>query len=140
MLRSVMSIVAGLTVAFAFVFATDALFHAMASQTALPALNSREMMADFVAGQSLSTLMAVVAGWALAAFSGSAIAVYLGRRGQWTGWVVAGLFLLATIANFYMIPHPVWMVLASITAIAAAAWLGCRLGARWTTEPQPTSV
>jgi len=61
---------------------------------------------------------------------GSAIAARFSDRGDWPGWVVTALFLIATAANFLMVQHPAWMVVGAIVAIAAAGWLGSRTGAR----------
>jgi hypothetical protein len=86
-------------------------------------------MRDFVAAQSAGVLCVIIAGWAVALFAGSALASRFSARGRWPGWIVTAVFLLATIANFAMVEHPIWMVVAAIVAIAAAGWLGSRLGA-----------
>lgn len=129
MLRLVLSIVAGLAVAFAIVFAGDALFHSLSTGQA-PAPTDKAAMQAYVAGQPVGALVVVLAGWALAALAGAALASRLGRRGQWPGGVVTGLFLLATASNFVMVTHPLWMVVAAMLSIAAAGWLGARVGAR----------
>jgi len=130
MLKTVLAVVAGIVVAFGIVFASDALFHALAPSAPPPAdTNNREAMRAYVAGQPTGVLIAVLVGWTLAAFAGSALAARLARRGEWPGWIVTGLFLLATAANFMMVPHPMWMVAVGVVAILAAGWAGSRMGA-----------
>lgn len=129
MIRLILSIVGGLVVAFAAVFATDALFHALAPTAPAPATNDREAMRAYVAGQPAVVLAGLVIGWAVGVFLGSALAARFGGRGEWPGWVVGGLFLLATAANFLMVPHPAWMVFLAVVAITGAAWFGARFGA-----------
>jgi hypothetical protein len=131
MLRTILSVVAGIVVAFAIVFASDALFHALIPSAPPPAdTGDREAMGAYVAGQPSSVLVALLAGWTLAAFAGSALAARLARRGEWPGWVVTSLFLFATAANFLMVPHPSWMVTLGVAAILVAGWAGSRIGAR----------
>jgi hypothetical protein len=107
---------------------TDAAFHSLASGSP-PSSNDATAMRDFVAAQSTGVLCGIVAGWAVAVFAGSALTSRFSTRGQWPGWVVTALFLLATVANFAMVEHPTWMVVAAVVAIAAAGWFGSRLGA-----------
>jgi len=73
-------------------------------------------------------LAAIIAGWAIATFVGSAVATRFAGQGERPGWIVAGLFLLATAANFAMVPHPIWMVLSAVAVIVAAGWLGAKVG------------
>lgn len=130
--RTILSIVAGLVVAFALVFATDALFHALAPSAAPTAgeMADRTGMATYVARQPDSVLAGLALGWAIAALAGAILAARLARRGRWPGWVVGVLVLAATIANFVLVPHPGWMVALALFAIAAATWLGARTGSR----------
>lgn len=132
MLRLIASIVGGLVIAFAIVFATDTLFHALLpSAGAMPADPSdRAAMGAYVASQPPAALFAILLGWTIAAFVGAFVAARFAERGPWPGWIVGGLFLLATAANFVLIPHPAWMVIAGVLLILIAAWAGSRVGAR----------
>jgi hypothetical protein len=132
MVRLLLAIVGGLLVAFLLVFASDALFHSLVpSASALPRnLNDSEAMAVYVANQPTGVLAGLELGWGIAALVGSAIAARFGSRGEWPGWVVGVLFLLATASNFLMIPHPAWMITLAVIAIIVATLVGGRLGAR----------
>lgn len=130
MLRSVLAVVGGLVLAFALVFATDALFHSLIATAPKPDAGDAEAMRTYVARQPAEALIAIVAGWALAAFAGAALAVRLGRRGRGPGWVVTALFLIATASNFLLVPHPGWMIIAAFVLILAAGWLGSSLVGR----------
>lgn len=131
MLKLILSVVGGLVVAFALVAIADASFHALSATSARPADPSdADAMREYVAGQPVGILAALVAGWMVAAFSGAAIAARFGGRGEAAGWAVTFLFLLATAANFVLVEHPIWMVAAAIVGITAAGWLGSRTGAR----------
>jgi hypothetical protein len=138
MLKVILSILGGLIVAFLSVFASDWAFHALVpSSMRMPSeLAERNAMAAYVARQPTSVLAGLAVGWAVAAFVGSAMATRFAARGEWPGWVVGALFLLATASNFFMIPHPAWMVAFAIMAIASAALVGSRIGAgAWPRAP-----
>lgn len=126
-LKTILGIVGGLVLAFAIVFATDYLFHLLSPTAARPEASDAEAMRTYVASQPPATLIALVAGWALAAFAGAALATRIANRGTWPGWVVTGLFLLATSGNFLMVPHPGWMMALAVALIVASGWLGVRL-------------
>lgn len=131
MLKTILAIVGGLVLAFAIVFATDALFHSLFSATvARPDPADADAMRNYAMRQPVGALAAILAGWTLAVFAGASVAARLGGRGEWPGWVVTGLFLLATAGNFLMIPHPTWMVVTGIALIVAGGWLGARTFAR----------
>jgi len=129
MTRLILAVLGGLILAFGLVFVTDALFHSLSPSTStMPDGSDREAMRAYVASQPASALAVILAGWAIAAFVGAAIAARFAGRGESPGWIVTALFLLATAANFAMVPHPTWMVLSAIVAIVAAGWLGARVG------------
>ena len=130
MLKVIVSIIGGLIAAFAIVFVFDAVFHSLATGTAPADLTDREAMGAYVANQPPAALAVVLVGWAVAVFAGSAIAARFSRRGSWPGWVVTVFFLLATLANFLMVPHPVWLMAAAIVLILIAGWLGSTTLAR----------
>lgn len=142
MIRLILSIVGGLLVAFLLVFASDSLFHALVPSAAqVPSdPGDRAAMAAYVAAQPTGVLVGLALGWAAATFVGASIAARFALRGWWPGLVVGGLMLLATAANFAMIPHPTWMMALAIVAICAAAWFGARLFARSQTGSDRVSV
>lgn len=124
-MRLVLGIVGGLVVAFALVFATDALFHLLVPTAARP--TDPAAMRDYAMRQPPAALLGIVAGWTGAVFGGAALACRIARGSPAAGWAVTTLFALATAANFLMLPHPVWMIVAAAVSIAAAGWLAVRL-------------
>ncbi|HCB75667.1 MAG TPA: hypothetical protein DEP91_05760 [Sphingomonas bacterium] len=108
MLRVFLSVVGGLLAAFAIVFLSDALFHAVvpSSSTVPDDPNDRVAMGAYVAAQPVGVLIGLVLGWAIAALVGVAIAARVGARGAWPGWIVGALFMAATCFNFVAVPHP----------------------------------
>ena len=130
MVRLILSVLGGLLVAFAIVFAADALFHALSSTTTpSPDPSDKEAMRTYVASQPFAVLAGLIAAWAAAVLTGAALAARSARRGEWPGWLVTAFFILGTAANFLMVTHPTWMVLAATGSILLGGWLGSRIGA-----------
>lgn len=125
-LRTVLAIVAGVVVALATVFATDALFHQLASLPR-PQTSDADVMRAYVAGQPAWLLALMVAGWSLAAALGGFVAARFARHDTWPGWVVVLLLLAATAFNFTLVDHPLWMVVASLAGIVIAGVLGIKV-------------
>ena len=71
----------------------------------------------------------VLLGWFLGSFAGAYVAHAIAKRPA-TAWAVAMIFILFTIMNFVMIPHPLWMIAAGLLIPLASAWLALRLSAK----------
>jgi len=130
MLRLVLSIIGGVVIAFAIVILGDMLSQTLAASAGPPPtdMNDRAAMQTYVAGLPTVVFIAMLATWTAAALAGAAFAARFARRGVWPGWVAAALFLCATAANLFLIPHPVWMAVAGVVLVVAAGWFGARIG------------
>lgn len=130
MLRLVLSIIGGVIIAFVIVFLGDMLSQSLAA-SAGPAptdMSDRAAMEAYVAGLPMAVFLVMLATWTVAAFVAAAYAARFARRGAWPGWIAAGLFLCATAANLFLIPHPAWMAIAGVVLVVAAGWFGARVG------------
>ena len=127
MIRTILATVMGVLLSVVLVMLGE-----MASNSfgvgAQPAdMSDRAALAAYVARQPmwLMALMCVI--WGVAVGVGAYVAARFARRGPWPGWIVTILFLVATVANFTMIPHPLWMFGLAIAAIV----IGGGFGTRW---------
>ena len=126
MLRTILGIVAGVVLAVVVIMVLE-----MAGHTAMPppaGLDPAdpEDLKQMVASASTAAKAWVVFGWFVAVVAGGWVARRLSRK-AWAGWVVAGFIVLACIANIVMIPHPLWMQIASIAAPLLGGWVVTRL-------------
>jgi hypothetical protein len=122
--KIILGIVVGLVVAVAAVMGGEFLLHIIHGGPT-PDMNDAAAMQAMMAATPLSMKLAIVAIYFLAALLGGLAAARVSGR-PWTAWVIAVVLLAATIANYLMLPHPVWMVAASVGVIALAGWLASR--------------
>ena len=139
MLRSILATIAGLLVAAATVGAIHAINHRLypPSEAIRAAAEKQDFQAlrpaveEWLRTAPQMALILVPVGWVAGAFWGALVATLIARiRWPIPALVIAGFLLLATAMNLAMLPHPVWMAIAGLAGIPAAAitawWLGGR--------------
>lgn len=78
-----------------------------------------------------SMFAAVLVAWLVGAATAGAVATYWARASTPVAGAVAGLVLLAgAVANFFAFPHPLWMIVAAVVGMPAAALAGAALARR----------
>jgi hypothetical protein len=119
-LKKILALIIGLVVCVATVALLEQLNHGLfipASASSADAHDpsvARTFMENLPVVAYLMVLIAWLAGTALGIASASWL---LKRVSRLFVPVITGLMLLSTIANFYMLPHPVWLVVAAIVLI-----------------------
>lgn len=69
---------------------------------------------------------AAIAGLAIGAVAGGALAIWIGQR-TIHAWIVAGALAALSLVNVFSFPHPSWFVIAAAVALAAGAWIATRV-------------
>ena len=128
MLKAIPGIVAGLVVAFAAVIGGEYLVHMLTGGPVVD-MTDKAAVEAMMATTPVGSKLGVVATYFVAVLLGGLAAARVAGR-AWAAWVVAGVLLAATIANFVMLPHPLWMAAASVVLIGVAGWLGGKFGAK----------
>ena len=121
MLKIILGIVAGIVVAFAAVMAGELAIHALTGGSAVD-MNDPAAVEAMMAATPIGSKIGIVATYFVAVLLGALAAVRVSGR-NWTAWVITAVILAATIANYVMLPHPLWMVVCSILLIATAGVL-----------------
>lgn len=126
-MRQLLGVVLGIAVAIGVVFVVETIGHAL-----LPVPTDYDPMTEDGAARYLreapiAAKLGLVFGWFAGALAGGWVAVRIGGRAR-LAWIVAGLIALAGVANIMMIPHPLWMQVAAVTAPLLAGWLASRSG------------
>lgn len=126
MMRRFMGLLLGLAAALVLTAGSDALAHAL-----YPFFENFETLdtAELAAAMAVVPFPAkaiIVAGWLLAGFAGSWLALRVADR-VWTGWVIVALVVLSGISNLIAIPHPLWMQVGAIALPVLGGWLAQRI-------------
>lgn len=128
MLKLILGVVVGAVVMMALVAGGQFALHAVYPMP-MPDMTDKAAMQALMAGAPMGAKIGLIVVYAIAAFGGA----FVGSRiaaSRLAGGVVTGLMAALTIANFFMLPHPVWIVATSLILILAGGWLGARAGAR----------
>jgi hypothetical protein len=140
MLRSLVAVILGVVFAVVVVFAVEFAGHA-----AFPTPNigtadcsDPETYADktaaiaCTAAAPFASKAAIVAGWFLGAFFGGIVSLLIGRRWAPLAWIVAATIFIFSVTNFFLFPHPVWMMAGSVfAALFGGLFAIAALGAKY---------
>jgi hypothetical protein len=142
-LRSILAVFAGIVVAGVAVVIVEMAGHAVFPIAAGTDFSSPDAIGKAIASGAIPTgaFAALVAAWGFGAFAGALAAAACASRAKLThGMVFGGLFLLVTLFNLLMIPHPVWVWVLGLAAIPPAAYLGAWLAKGRPKAPQAEAV
>jgi hypothetical protein len=130
MMRFTLGTVIGIVVAFAVLMGIELLSHALypppdAIRVAIEKHDyaaMRSLVKDYFPKAPLMALVLIPVAWVAGTFLGALAATGISRgRSIVPAIIVGGLILAGTIANLMMIPHPLWMTLAGVLGVPAAA-------------------
>lgn len=94
----------------------------------------REAMVAHVETLPTGAFTGVLLAWAAGAIAGAFVAARLSPdKKAFCGWIVGGVMLAGALANLFLLPHPVWMMVSTPLVFVGGAWLGIRLGGGRTT-------
>jgi hypothetical protein len=126
MVRLILGIIAGLIAAVITVALVEALGHMIYPPPAGVDISDPEQLSAIMSTIPLGAKIAVLVAWAIGIVVGSAVAIIIGRK-TWPAWVVGGAVLLMGAITMYMIPHPLWMIIATPLTTVLAVILSIRL-------------
>lgn len=130
-MRNLFAVVLGVAVAVFAIMAVEMVGHSLYPPPANLKLDDPKAIADYIARAPFLALALVPVAWAAGAFCGGTVAslVAAGRRPQRFGLVVGTVIFAASVMNLWMIPHPLWLVLAAPFACLIPGWFGGMVGA-----------
>lgn len=139
-LRSVMSVIAGLVVAFLVIIAAEVVSEIYHPWPEGVDKNDFEVCKAHVARYPTGVLAVCTAIWAFAPLTGAYVATRLGSGRHAAHGIVVGTILLALAGfNMAMLPYPLWFPVVNLITFPLGTWLGIRL-ARGGQALQPKSV
>ena len=125
-LKTILAVIAGVIAGGAIVFVTEAIGHSLFPPPADIDLSNPDDVKRLMASLPAGAFAMVLLGWFLGSFAGAYVAHAIARKPV-AAWAVAVIFILFTIMNFFMIPHPAWMIAAGLLIPLVSAWLVLRL-------------
>ena len=125
-LRVSLAVVAGVIAGGAVVFVTEAIGHSLFPPPADIDLSNPDDVKRLMASLPAGAFAMVLLGWFLGSLAGAYVAHAIAKKPV-AAWAVAGIFILFTITNFFMIPHPMWMIAAGLLIPVVSAWLALRM-------------
>ena len=129
--RNIGATVAGLVAFVVVVFALEALVSSLFAHPDAVKLNPNDpaAMATLINSMPMEAKLIVVLGYFLGTLAGAYVAaLFAASPRAWNPYVVGAFYAISSYMNFSQIPHPVWMVAASVAVGALGVWLGARLG------------
>lgn len=125
--RSIAAVLAGMVLGFVTIAGIEFLGRLLYPLPEGIDLQDPEQLAAVMAEAPTGALLLVLLAWFVGTFAGAALATRIARpRGLGPAMAVGGFFLLAGIANMWMIPHPTWFWIVGVALFLPAAWLGAR--------------
>ena len=117
MLRRLIAIIIGAAAAFIVVAVAESIGHRIYPPPPGVDLSDPEALKSLIDQLPLGALVAVVVAWFCGSFTGGFVAQLVARDGKLIAALsVGGLMLAATLSNFILIPHPLWMLVVGILA------------------------
>ena len=127
--RSVVAVVLGLTVAMFFIVGVEGVSSVLHPFPPGVDPTNYDAVKDHVARYPTWVLLLCDAGWGLGTLVSSWLATRLGSgRHLAHGIVVGSILLVAVVANMLMLPYPVWFWVANLVVFPVSFTLGAKLG------------
>ncbi len=123
MVKTIFAAVLGVIAAFGIVAAVEALGHTV--YPVPPDLDFNDSVAFGIYVQSLpiGALLFPAGAWVLATLGGGLLACFIAKDKPFVySGIVGGFIFLGTVANLMMTPHPMWLSIGSLIAIASMTY------------------
>jgi hypothetical protein len=126
MLKGILGVVGGLVASMAVIVIFQKVGQLIYPMPAGLDMQDKEAMGAWIQSLPIGAFLMLLAGYAAGSFAGGAVAVLITGKLR-PALVVGGLLTLSGLANLVMIPHPLWVAVASLAIYVPLAWLGGRV-------------
>jgi len=126
MVRIILGIIAGLVAAVITVALVEMLGHLIYPPPAGVDVSNPDQLSAIMSTIPLGAKVAVLIAWAAGIIAGSVVAMLISKK-PWPAWVVGGFVLLMGAITMFMIPHPLWMVIATPLVTIASVMTAIKL-------------
>lgn len=124
-MKKVFPIIIGVVVGFTIVFIGDSVTHRLYPPPAGINFMDKTALDAFVASIPTYVLVIMFLFWMLSSFLGGLVAARFNRVDWKKKSIITGSILMAAaLLNMIMIPHPLWMLIASVILYMPVSFLG----------------
>jgi hypothetical protein len=128
MIRNLGAFVIGVVTAFVTVMLVDKIGHMVYPPPPGLDFTNPDAIRPYLATLPIGAFLFILASSVVAAFTGTLLSCCIGTANpNLFGAAVGGIILAKTIENFIAIPHPLWLVLATLAGIILSTLLAMRL-------------
>ncbi|MBU1436825.1 MAG: hypothetical protein KJ930_04940 [Gammaproteobacteria bacterium] len=144
MLKKILALIVGLVVCIAIVALLEQLAHQLLATPSANAVDTEDPTAAsaYMKNLPVAAYLMVLLAWGAGTAAGIAVASILVKRvSRLFVPVITGMMLLSTIANFYLLPHPWWLMITAVVMIPLIGiFTGLRLSRRFNSTKVPDKV
>ncbi len=131
--RGLLAVILGMLTAFMTVMLVEAIGHAMYPPPQKLDAAKPETIREYIDKAPLGAMLMVV----LAQVLGALVAGYVSTKVAPVGrsrpfYITMSIYLIATVANYVSIPHPIWMPVTTLLVMGLAAYTGYQIARRST--------
>ena len=127
-LRNIFAVIAGIATFFLLILAVQKIGHFVYAPPTDLDINNREQMRSYVLTLPVGAILFVGLSYMIGAFGGTIVATLVGTlKPLYFGVTIGGIVLAFTLMNFFLIPHPMWFMLAGPIAIVLASYAAIHL-------------
>ena len=124
MVKKISAAVLGVIAAFSIVLAVEALGHIVYPVPPDLDLNDLVAFGNYVQSLPVGALLFPAGAWVLATLGGGFLACFIAKDRPFVySGIVGGFIFVATVANLMMIPHPMWLSISALAAIAIMTYV-----------------
>lgn len=124
-LKKILALIIGLVICVATVALLEQLNHSLfiPESASTADVHDPSVASTFMKNLPVSAYLMVLFAWLAGTTLGIASAsLILKRVSRLFVPIITGVMLLSTIANFYLLPHPTWMIVAALILIPLTGW------------------
>lgn len=128
--RTVLAVILGLVVAGLIVAGIETVGHTLNPPPPGTDLTQPGAMETLIASLPVTALIIVVLAWALGSIGGGFTAAKISRQHKRGAALAVGIAMVLLVAsNFFVIPHPLWMMVVGVLVPIPLALVGRKLAA-----------
>lgn len=130
--RQIISVVVGVIAGMVAMMIVNYISVAMYPMPQALDTSNPELMAEYIAGLPMLAKLIVLVSWIVSAFVAGFVAAKIAPddKARTMAIIVGALLMLGGIANAFMIPHPMWMLIIGLLQYIPVAHIGAKIAGK----------